>query len=442
MITAIVIIFALLLANALFVGAEFAIIGASRTAVEHHANVGDARAKRVLRLLTSTVEQDRFIATAQLGITLASLGLGMYGEHKLAAWLTPRLALPAIESVIAAHSLASVLAIAGLTYMHIFLGEMVPKALALSQAERTILAVYWPMRLVLFVFYPLVFALNAAGNLGLRILGVPRRADAPEQVYTPEELQIIVEESAEGGALRAESGELLSELLAFGDRTAAEAMIPRVKVLGIPVGATPDDLRKIVTSYRHTRYPVYEGDLDHIVGMLHVKDLLRRILNNESVAVTDLRQMPVVPESATLDQVLSTMQRLQAHLAIVIDEHGGTAGVISLEDLFEEVVGEIDEGAASPPIAETADGFVNVLGTVRLDELGRHFDLDLVHEEVDSVSGLIMAIAGRPPVVGDVVDYNRVRFEVTATIGLGVKQARVRLLPPDAASSERSRREP
>ena len=207
-------------------------------------------------------------------------------------------------------------------------------------------------------------------------------------------------------------------------------MVPRVRVVGIPVGATPDFIRRVLRTHHHARYPIYEGDLDHIVGMLHVKDLLRRMLADEPVGGDDLRPMPVVPESATLDAVLETMQRSQAHLAIVIDEHGGTAGVISLEDLFEEVVGEIDEGIpAAPPILAAPDGTVTVAGTVRLDELGHQFDLDLSHDEVDSVSGLILAILGRPPVVGDVVDYGRIRLEVTAISGRGVRQARATLLP-------------
>jgi len=193
-------------------------------------------------------------------------------------------------------------------------------------------------------------------------------------------------------------------------------------------------LREILLAHRHTRYPLYEGDLDHIAGMVHVKDLLKKILANEPVLANDARQMPVVPESAPLDDVLGTMQRAQAHLATVIDEHGGTAGVISIEDLFEEVVGEIDEGAPSAPsLVVGADQTVTVIGTLRLDELGRHFDLDIAHEEVDSVSGLILAILGRPPEVGDVVEYERLRLEVVATSGRGVKQARVTLLPAEAS---------
>jgi CBS domain containing-hemolysin-like protein len=434
-VTAVLVTAVLLVVNALFVSAEFAVIGVSRTAVEHRASLGDRLAARVLALLTSPDQQDRFIATSQLGITLASLGLGMFGEHTLAAWLEPRLGWPPLANVVAAHTLAGVLAIAALTYLHIFLGETVPKALAIASAERVIRGLYWPMRLVFFALYPFVFVLNGIGNAGLRLLGVRRQTGAPDQVYTPEELQIIVEESAEGGALRAESGLLLHELLEFGDLTAGEAMVPRVRVVGIPAGASPAEVQALLIKHHHTRYPIFEGDLDHIVGMLHVKDLLRRLLTGDAVGTSDLRPMPVVPESATLDVVLQTMQRSQAHLAVVIDEHGGTAGVISLEDLFEEVVGEIDEGVpAAPPIVADPDGTITVAGTVRVDELGQQFDLDLAHDEVDSVSGLILMVLGRPPVVGDTVEYGRVRLEVLSTRGHGVQQARATLLPPPAGA--------
>lgn len=428
--TVVIVTVLLLLANALFVAAEFAVIGTPRFAVERKAGLGDSFARRLLRLLTQPVEQDKFIATAQLGITLASLGLGMYGEHTFASWLEVRLQFSPTQNFIAAHTLSSILAVATLTYLHIFIGEMVPKALALSHAEATMRALYWPMRLIFIVLYPFVYVLNAAGNFGLRLLGVRREAHTTDQIYTHEELAIIVEESIEGGALREESGTLLRELLEFGDRTAGEAMVPRVRVVGIPVGATPAVVRELLLRHRHTRYPVYESDLDHIAGMLHVKDLLRRILADEKISNTDLRPMPFVPESAALDVVLQTMQRAQAHMAVVIDEHGGTAGVISLEDLFEEVVGEIDEGAPSaPPLVPEADGTALVAGTLRLDELGRHFDLDLTHEEVDSVSGLILAVLGATPKVGDVIEYQRLRLEVTAIRGRGVQQARARLLP-------------
>jgi CBS domain containing-hemolysin-like protein len=421
----VLVVLALLLANALFVAAEFAVVGAPRTAVETKAQRGDRVARRLLEVLKSPLKQDRYIATAQLGITLASVGLGMYGEHTLATWLEPRLERIGVGSVVAVHGAASVVAIGALTYLHIFLGEMIPKAVALSHAERTARAVFVPMRVVLFVLFPAVVGLNAIGNFCLRLIGIRRQANPGERAYTPEELQIIVEESEEGGALRADSGRLLRELFEFGDLTAGEAMIPRVRVEGIPIGASPADVRALIAEHRRTRYPIYDGDLDHIAGMMHVKDLLRKLIQQEPIAAADARAIPAVPTTATLDVVLETMQKAQAHLAMVIDEHGGTAGIVSLEDLFEEVVGEIDEGApVEPPLVAHPDGSVTAAGTLRLDELGAHFNLDLEHEEVDSVSGLVLARLGRPPVVGDVVEYDRIRLEVTAVSGRGVKEVR------------------
>ncbi len=417
------IVFALLLANALFVAAEFAIVAVPRTTVEQRANAGDALARRLLALLQSARARDRFIATAQLGITVASLGLGMYGEHTLAVWLEPRLTFLGNWDFISAHVAASLLAIAALTYLHIFLGEMIPKALALSHAEGTARAVFWPMRALLVLGYPLVVGLDALGALLLRLVGIKRQTHTREESYSPEELQLIVEESEAGGALGKEAGQLVRELFEFGDLRAGEVMVPRVRVIGIPVGATPADIRRLVLTHRHTRYPVFDGDLDHIVGMLHVKDLLRRLILDERISPSDVRALPVVPETASLDVVLETMQRAHAHMAVVIDEHGGTAGVLSFEDLAEEVVGDIDEGApAAPSIVRVDAATVKVAGTVRLDELGKEFGVDLHHDEVDSVSGLVMALLDRPPKVGDLVEYGQFRLTVSAVTGHGARE--------------------
>jgi len=412
--------------NGVFVAAEFAFLAAPRPALEQRATEGDRFAARVLKLLSSSVLQDRYIATAQLGITLASLGLGMYGEHALAALIEPHIgALPFIGRT----ALAGVIAIGFLTLAHIVLGEMVPKGLALQHPERTARVTAWPMRFTLIVLYPLVKLSSLTARMLLRLVGVTRHTNASERVYTPEELQLIVEESEHGGALRAESGRIVRELLEFGDLIASQVMVPRVRVIGIPVGARPADVRRIVAEHRRTRYVVYDGDLDHIVGMLHVKDLLRRLLTDEGVNAQDVRRLPVVPETATLDAILGSMQRSGAHMTVVVDEHGGTAGLVTLEDLFEEVVGEIDEGVPKlPSLVAESEGAVRVAGTLRLDELGRHFHLDLEHEDVESVSGLILARLGRPPVVGDVVEYDRIRLEVISTRGRGVKEARATLI--------------
>lgn len=426
---AILIVAALLLANALFVAAEFAIVAVPRMSVERRANLGERLSKRLLALLVSAQSRDRFIATAQLGITIASLGLGMYGEHTLAVWLEPRLSFLGDASFISAHAGASIIAIATLTYLHIFLGEMIPKALALSHAEGTARAVYWPMRVLLFTFYPFVVGLDALGALLLRAVGIKRQKHTREESYSPEELQLIVEESQMGGALGTEAGKLVRELFEFGDLTAAEVMVPRVRVVGIPVGASPADLRRLLLTHRHTRYPVFDGDLDHIVGMLHVKDLLRRLILEEHIGPSDVRTMPVVPATASLDSVLSTMQRAHAHMAIVVDEHGGTAGVLSLEDLAEEVVGEIDEGVPqSPNVVRVNEKTARVAGTLRLDELGQEFGAELQHDEVDSVSGLVMALLDRPPVVGDVVEYDHFRLTVSTVSRHAAREVLVEFL--------------
>ena len=426
---AIVIIAVLIVLNGLFVAAEFAIIGAPKTAVEAAAGRGDRMAGRLLRILESAQQQDRFIATAQLGITLASLGLGMYGEHVLAEWIEARLVV--VEESwrwLPAHALASTLAIAALTYLHIVFGEMVPKSLALQRAEKTARYVLTPMRIVQTVFYPFIVGLNGIGNLILRLAGIRQRENA-EARLSPKELQMIVEESEETGALRAGAGGILRELFEFGDLDAAKAMVPRVRVSGIPAGATPDEVKRIVRETRHTRYPIYQGDLDHISGMLHVKDLLRRVVAGEAITAADARPMPSVPETAALDDVLATMQRQRTHMAVVLDEHGGTAGIITLEDLFEEVVGEIDEGKPSkPPLEAIGPNVLLARGTVRLDEVGQMWDLELRHEDVDSVSGLVLAQLGRIPERGDIVEWNRLRVEVIETRGRGVGQARVTLL--------------
>jgi len=414
--------------NALFVAAEFALIAAPAPTLERRSSAGDRLSRQILRILQSPLHQDRYIATAQLGITLASLGLGMYGEHALAGIIERTIGRYAVPNPAAT---ATVLSLTFLTILHIVVGEMVPKGVALQQPERMARIAHAPMRVMLFVLYPFVTLSSRTARFCLALIGIRRGTNASEQIYTPEELQLIVEESERGGAIGGESGKILRELFEFADLTASQVMVPRVGVVGIPVGANSDAIRQLILQHRRTRYAVYEDDLDHIVGMLHAKDLLRHLISGQPVTAGNLRRIPVVPDTASVDVVLTALQRTGAHMAVAIDEHGGTAGLVSLEDLFEEVVGDIDEGAPAAPVLQPeSDGSVIVAGTLRLDELGKHFDLSLEHEEVDSVSGLVLAILGRPPDVGDSVEYERARFVVTETSGRGVGRARVSILPP------------
>jgi CBS domain containing-hemolysin-like protein len=419
----IAIILLLVLANGLFVAAEFAIVGAPRANIEHQAAQGSRLARFALEILVDTKLQDRYIATTQIGISVASLGLGMYGEHwmaeHIAQWLGP------LETTgwVAAHTAASVIAITILTYLHIVFGEMVPKALALQRAHKTILYVSPVIRALERALLPLVIALNGFGNGLLRLVGIKRQRVERERYHTAEELQYIVEESEEGGMLRGESGQLLRDLFEFGDRTAGEAMVPRVLLVGIPVGAEPDELRVIVRTQAHTRYPVYSGDLDHIVGSLHIKEVLRHLISNQPVTARDARALPYVPGPTSVTEVLAAMRRFRAQMAVVMDQHGGTAGLVTMEDLFEEVIGDIEEGRGRAAIVREADGAVRVRGTVRLDEVAKSLDWPLEHPKVTTVSGLVLLLLGRPALLGDIVTWNHVRVEVTKVAGRGVAEA-------------------
>ena len=424
--TAFLIITALILLNGVFVAAEFAIVGAPRAAIDRKAQDGNRLAQLVQRVLDDPQQQDRYIATAQLGITVASLGLGMYGEHVLADGIYALLGGHGLPEWLVSHGVASTIAVGILTYFHIVIGEMVPKSLALQHAETLALWITPPMLWIRNSLFPFVLALNSIGNRVLKIVGVNRQAQNTDQYYTAEELQLIVQESEDLGAIRTESGRMLQELFEFGDLTAGEVMVPRVRVGGIQLGTKPEQIRELLSRNPHTRYPIYERDLDHIIGMVHIKDLLRVLRRDEPIRRTDARPLPLVPETAPLDSLLATMRRERTQMVIVLDEHGGTSGVVTLQDLFEEVVGEIEEGpGGTPHVYRDAMGRLRVLGTMRLDELGQYFDLDLEHEDVDSVSGLVLTLLGRPPAVGDTVRYDRLQLEVTAVKGHGVGECAV-----------------
>ena len=430
MLLALGIILLLVVANALFVAAEFAIVGAPRASIDHQAAQGGRLARRVAAILGDPRRQDRYIATTQVGISVASLGLGMYGEHVMADWIAVRLELAGAARWVASHAAASVIAVGLLTYLHIVIGEMVPKALALQRADLTVLYVSPVIEALQAVLFPVIVGLNAVGNGMLRLIGVHRQAVTTERYHTTEELQYIVEESQEGGLLRGESGDIMRELFEFGDLTAGEVMGPRVLLAGIPDEATAGEMEKIVQARPHTRYPVYDGDFDHIVGSLHIKQVLHLLLGGRPVTADDARPLPYVPGPMPLDEVLGAMRRHRAQMAVVMDQHGGTAGLVTMEDLFEEVVGDIEEGSGRTSIIREAPGRIRARGTVRLEEVGEVFGCSLEHPQVTTVSGLVLLMVGRPVAVGDSVTWNGVKIDVTAVAGRGVADAVITRVSP------------
>jgi len=414
------IILGLLLANALFVAAEFAIVGVPRPSIERLAAHGNALAQRVVRILDSTKRRDRYLATTQIGVSLASLGLGMYGEHvvaeSIATWLEPL----SVTKWVAAHTVGSVVAVTILTYAHLVIAEMVPKALALQSAERTAMLVTPAIEAIGQAVLPLVIALDRLRALTVRAIGISGEVAEEERYHSTEELQLIIQESQQEGLLRGESGRILTELFEFGDLTAGQVMVPRIHLVSIRVGTTADQLRDLVRTRPHTRYPVHTGDPDDIVGSIHIKDVLRHFVTEQPITLGDVRPVPYIPLTMPLDEVLSAMRRTRAQMAVVMDEHGGTAGIVTIEDLFEEVVGAIDEGRGRTPIWRDPSGRLLVRGTVRLKDAGDAIGRSLEHPEVQTISGLVLALLGRPAAVGDVVTWNNVRIEVTAVAGRGV----------------------
>lgn len=429
--TAVFIILLLIVLNGLFVAAEFALLGAPRAALEQMAASGNMVARHVAQVLKTPRLQDRYIATAQLGITFASLGLGMYGEHAVAGWLHEWLTQYGWASWLVAHGAASILSLVVLTYLHIVLGEMVPKALSLQYATRLCLLITMPMYVMQLCLYPLVVGLNALGNFFLGLLGVDRN-ESKSHYHSVEELQYIIEESHENGALPEESGRIMDCLFDLEDLYVHQVMTPRVRIDAIPEGAGHEEIREIVRKTRRTRYPVYRGDLDHVIGMVHVRDLFRIMLRGEALISEYIHSIPKVPKTVKFDNVLEIMRKDNVRLAIIMDEHGGTSGLLTLTDVFSEVMGW-DRGRIRvlTDLPPDSVGFsCDVSGLARIGELGEALDMDLQNEEIDTVGGLILTLLQAPAREGDVVGYLGLEFKVTQTENGGVERCVVTRITP------------
>ena len=427
------VILLLVLLNAVFVTAEFSIIGVRASRVEQLAVQGHKQAVHILSILNSNRKQDRYIATAQLGITIASLGLGMYGEPRIAHFIEPLLErlLGGEVSDTVLHTIAFVVGLSFVTYLHIVIGEMVPKSVALTSADRTVFRLSRLMTLAQMVLSPAVSALNGIGNALLRLLRIPP-AQGHARLHSPEELELIVSESAEGGLLNEEEEEMILNIFDFSERQVGQVMTPRRKVQAIPYDMPLAELLVFVAKSNYSRFPVYEGDLDHVIGILHLKDLVfqrLRTKGNLDIRLI-LRPAPAVPEYQPVEKLLAAFKRERIHMAIVLDEFGGMAGIVTLEDLIEEVVGEVrDEfDVEKEPIMQIAPGVLEVAGNYLLGDLADHVFLGEEDElpDVETVGGLIVSGLGRPPQIGDELTYEGdVHFKVLDVDGLAVARARI-----------------
>ena len=425
--------------NGLFVAAEFAIVSVPRTRVAQLAEEGVIAARQTLKILLEPVLQNRYIATAQVGITLVSLGLGAYGEHELTDWIL--LAFDGDETWAGplAHTLATALAVGILTYLHVVIGEMIPKSLALQASENTALALARPMAVFERIFSPVVRVLNAMGDGIVHLMGIPPITKT-DRLFTPEELEYIVDESLEGGMLDSSEQLFIANIFDLPERTVEQVMTPRTQVIGIPSHADADKIQRRICETRKTRYPVYDSNLDNIIGLLHLKDFarFRAQSNGEPLDLRSiLRPVAFVPENLVLDRMLIRFQTENIQMAVVIDEYGGTSGVVSLEDLVEEVVGEIQDEFDREilPIESLGAGLLRVRGDLILDELDQHYEIEFEGTDAYTVGGLVMELLGRIPQPKDQVTFKGVTFEVEATEKLAVQSVIIRI-PQDADDAE------
>jgi CBS domain containing-hemolysin-like protein len=426
----------LVAANAFFVAAEFALVASRRTRIDAWARRGDRKAMVVKKALLSL---DRYISGTQLGITLASLGLGWIGEPALAGTIEYLFAgLPAPLDTIMTHGVASGLAFAAITFLHIVLGELAPKALALLHPEQTSRWVAPPLILFTIATNPFIWVLNGTANALLRLFGARPQTEL-DRVHSPEEIRMLVEQSRKTGGLGTGDARMLEGVFEFSEKNAREVMTPRTDIVALPAEASLAEAADRVAAAGRSRYPVTGESLDDVVGIVHAKDILRGLLSGSEAPVQDIaRPAFFVPGTREVEDVLADMKRQKVHLAIVLDEFGGTAGLVTMEDLLEEIVGPIYDEYDQTPVATPgaiADGpgtsGVPIFpGSTEIGDVNRLLRLHLDDANYTTIGGLLFGSLGRLPKVGDRVTLQGATFEILEMDGRRV--GRVRVWPASA----------
>ena len=410
----------LLLLNGYFVAVEFALVRSRRTRLEAMSRGGDRLARIALRAIGNI---GRMLSASQLGITLSSLGLGALTEETLAEvfshWLQR---LPLALELGLRLSVGSILAIMFVTYFHVVFGELAPRSVALTIPEKVARVLAPPLFVFEFIMRPFTSVLNRSAELVLRAFG-QKPMDVEEALHSPEELRILVEQSQEGGMIEKTDATLIEGVFEFSEKNAREVMTPRTEIDALDVDATLDETLTLVEETRRSRYPVFDETIDDIIGLVLAKDLIpilrqphpqgndpRRDFNVRSI----MRPIHVVPGSREVEEVLADFKRLKEHLAIVLDEYGGTAGLVTMEDLLEEIVGEILDEKDEPPEPESRESpdLVLIQGSTNIADLNERFGLDVPDEDYTTIGGYVFGVLGRLPVGGDRVTAGGAIFTV------------------------------
>jgi putative hemolysin len=403
---------ALLLLNAFFVAAEYGLVTARRTRIRELEAEGDRRARAVLAI---TAQPPRFIAAMQLGVTLTSLGIGAVGETVLKDLFDPWMAT----------ILAIVFAFLIITFLHVVIGELVPKGVALQYSDRVALAVSAPVRGFFVLFGPLIWILQKTTEAILRAMGM-EPPGAEGDVHSEAELKMLLDRSQRHGEIEEGEQQMISKVFDFGDKEAADVMVSRPDVVALSIDLPPEEALEAVMDSPYTRYPVYRGSLDEIVGILHVRDLFAALMDRgiAEVRIADLlRNAYFVPETKDLASLLAEFRARNLHMAIVLDEYGAMEGIVTLEDLLEEIVGEIEDEFDLPAdgIERIDDRTVRISGTFTIDHFNEQMGTELPAEDYHTVAGFVFGLLGRAPEPGDEVEYDGMRFHIDEVEGTRIQ---------------------
>ena len=419
----------LLFVNVLFVSAEFALVKVRKTRLEQLVNDGNDQAKVALRLVNNV---NKMLAAAQLGVTIASIALGWVAEATMVQLVTPIIQYVP-HGHIAVHAVAIPVSFLLVTYFHVLLGEQLPKCLALKHTEHLALLIAPPMEMFITILKPFVWLLQVSGDLLLKVL----RADTEDAslIHSTEELDMLVDASYNEGVLNETEAEMLHNMFKFSDLMAKQVMIPRTDMICVPDDISYDEINKLALENGYTRYPVYEKEnIDKIIGFIHVKDLYAIAMTKEEYSVQSLlRPIILIPETMTLDNLMMEFKKLHSQMAVVVDEYGGTSGLITLEDVLEEIIGEVqdefDEEEEEANIQEVGENTYIANAMMRMDELAEFFDLSsdiLEDDDVETIGGLVVKILGRIANVGDTVSFKGLTFTVKEVDGARIIQLEIK----------------
>ena len=425
-----ILVILLLFTNAFFVASEFALVSVRRTRLIQLSNEGNSNAKLALKAID---EINRYMAATQLGITIASIGIGWVGEASIVKLLMHLFGFIPNFTVrlISAHTIAVTIAFLIIMLMHVVLGELVPRSIALQHSEKTTLLIIRPMQIARFIFKPFIWLLSGCGNIILKLINIK-----PEEYHlshSTEELNMIIDASYNDGVINETEKDMLQNVFKFSDLSAKQVMVPRPDITCIPVDITIDELNKITCESQYTRYPVYENDLDNIIGILHIKDIYSSSLRGEFDIMKLIRKPMMVPETVGIDQLVLDFKKNQSQMAIVIDEFGGTAGIITLEDVLEEIFGEVQDEFDSDEeenLVKISENCYEINAMMRTDELSEVFDVHIEDEDVDTIGGFVVKQLGRLAEKNDVVVYENLEFVVKEISKTRITKLRVNVIPP------------